>query len=438
MQKTFIIHSFGCKVNQEEAEQLAALFCAQGWEEAGPQEEAALYIINTCTVTQVADKKARALIRRLRREHPAAVLAVTGCYAQTAAQQIEELAGVDVIAGLAERARLPELVEQRLAGAAPLTAVVDIAQQRLFQSIGPTARQKRARAYLKIEDGCAEFCHYCIIPHARGPVRSLPLAQALEQARQLLEAGHRELVLSGIHIGAYGEDLPPGETLPALIESILRLPGNFRLRLGSIEPQQFSANLLRLIAREQRLAPHLHIPLQAGCDKTLLAMNRHYSITDYEALLAELRALRPGLAVSTDVMVGYPGETSSDFDASFSFCLRMGFAKMHVFPYSRRSGTVAAGLSGQIPQREKTRRAALMGDLAQRMEQDYAQGFIGAQLDYLFEQETGLFGQTWQVGHSGNYLPLLLPANAGPPTPNLQMVRALEYRDGYLLCEAIF
>jgi len=439
MNKTFIIHSFGCKVNQEEGLELAALFTAQGWREAAPQDVADLYIINTCTVTQIADKKARALIRRWRRDYPQALLAVTGCYAQTSPQQIAALAGVDIIAGLAERARLPQLAEQRLLqGQAlrnqALREVADIATAAAFTPIGPAARQKRARAYVKIEDGCEALCHYCIVPYARGPIRSLPLAAALAGARELLAAGHQELVLSGIHIGAYGLDLPPGENLCALIESILALGGEFRLRLGSLEPRHFSAELLRLLQQEARICPHLHIPLQSGCDRTLAAMNRTYTTADYAALLAQLRELRPRLAITTDVMAGYPGETAEDFQASLDFCAAMGFAKMHVFPYSRRAGTVAATLPQQIPHKEKTSRAALMGALAEQLAGSYASAFIGARLQYLHEQEILLDGQLYYSGHSGNYLPLALPATKAPPS-GLVMVQAVEYRGGYLLCE---
>ena len=436
MNKTFIMHSFGCKVNQEEGSGMAALLAAHGWQEAAPNTEALLYIVNACTVTQTADKKARALIRRLRREHPQALLAVTGCYAQVAAEQIAALKAADIIAGLNERAALPALVEQYLSDKRPLTLVSDITKAANFAPIGPPQRQKRARAYLKVEDGCGQFCHYCIIPLARGPVRSLPLNKALAIAQELIRAGHRELVLSGIHIGAYGEDLGSGQDLPSLIENILLLPGDFRLRLGSIEPRQFSAGLLRLYAAEQRICPHLHIPLQSGSDAVLNAMNRDYRVADYAALLKKVRTLRPGCAITTDILTGYPGEMATDFAATMDFCEQMAFARLHVFPYSKRPGTVAATLPQQIPQKEKERRAMLLGELATTLAAAYARSYIGAKLEYLYEQEIMLEGQSYYSGHSDNYLPLLLPA-AGPPPAGLTITQALEYCEGYLLCEAL-
>ncbi|MCL1906278.1 MAG: MiaB/RimO family radical SAM methylthiotransferase, partial [Clostridiales bacterium] len=382
MDKTFIIYSFGCKVNQEEGEGLAALFAAQGWQEAAPGTSALLYIVNACAVTQTAEKKARALIRRLRREHPLSLLAVTGCYAQVATEQIGSLAAADIIAGLNERAALPALAEQCMEEGRPLIKVSGAAASTAFIALGPPQRQKRARAYLKIEDGCGQFCHYCIIPLARGPVRSLPFREAIAGAQELISAGHQEVVLSGIHIGAYGEDLGPGQDLAALIKGILALPGKFRLRLGSIEPQQFGPELLRLWSSGQRICPHLHIPLQSGSDSVLCAMNRNYRTAGYAALLGKLRALRPGCAITTDVMTGYPGETPDDFAATLAFCKQMAFSRMHIFPYSRRPGTVAAALPHQIPRQEKERRTAFLGELAAALAAAYATGYTGAKLEY--------------------------------------------------------
>ncbi|MCL1975187.1 MAG: tRNA (N(6)-L-threonylcarbamoyladenosine(37)-C(2))-methylthiotransferase MtaB [Firmicutes bacterium] len=432
MDKTFKIYSFGCKVNQEEGYGLAALFLDQGWQEVLSAEQAALYIVNACAVTQTAEKKARALIRRLRREYPQAVLVVTGCYAQVASNQIAKLNAADIISGLNERADLPNLVEQFLAHDQPQIKVSLISQKTPMTSLGHLHRQKRARAYLKIADGCGQFCHYCIIPLARGPVRSLPQEEAVAKARELIQAGHKEVVLSGIHIGAYGEDLATGQNLATLIESILALPGEFRLRLGSIEPQQFSTELLHLWASEQRICPHLHIPLQSGSDKVLASMNRHYSSAEYAALLAKLRAKRHGCAITSDIMVGYPGESAEEFLTTLSFCEQMAFTRLHVFPYSPRPGTFAANLTQQIPRNEKQRRAALLGELAKELAAAYARSFIGEELEYLYEQKIVMQGQPYYSGHSENYLPLLLPA-FGPPPIGLCTVLVWEYRDGYLL-----
>lgn len=418
MDKTFAIYNFGCKVNQEEGGALAALFTSLGWRQ-GPQEPQ-LIIINTCTVTAVADKKARNLIRRLRREHPQALIAVCGCYAQRDAAEVAAIGGIDIIAGVDERRSLPQLVESYLdqrqtglegavAAAAPLVEVAPIATMRRFHRIAEENMQPRARAYLKIEDGCDQFCHYCIIPHVRGPVRSLPLAQAVEQAKLLLQAGHQEIVLSGIHIGAYGQDLSLGEDLPELICALLALPGLQRLRLGSIEPQQFSPELIKLFAGQERICPHLHIPLQAGCDKTLSAMGRRYTTAQYAQLVATLRELRPKTAFTTDIIVGFPGESEEDFAAGADFIRSLHLAASHIFPYSRRSGTPAATMPQQLSNAVKAERVARLNEIAEANALLYRQAFLGQQLDLLAEEVVEIAEKQYWRGHSANYLNLLLP-----------------------------
>ncbi|MCL1817097.1 MAG: tRNA (N(6)-L-threonylcarbamoyladenosine(37)-C(2))-methylthiotransferase MtaB [Clostridiales bacterium] len=432
--KTFYVYNFGCKVNQEEGEGISALLSGSGWRKAAKGEAARLYIVNACAVTQTAEKKARALLRRLRREHPAALIVITGCLAQVAAAELAKLNVANIIVGFNERADLAELVELRLQKSETVIKVSDIGNTSCFMPLAPLSKQQRARAYLKIEDGCDQSCHYCIIPKARGPVRSLALNKAVEGARQLILAGHQELVLTGIHIGAYGEDLPAGEDLLQLLEKILQIPGSFRLRLGSLEPQHFTEPLLALWAKEERICPHLHIPLQSASNKILEAMNRSYSKQDYAALRDKLRTLRPGAAITTDVMVGYPGESNSDLAETHKFCQKMAFARMHVFPYSPRPGTVAAGLPDQILPQEKKRRAALLGSLAASLAEDYAQSYVGAQLEYLYEREIEFAGQPYYCGRSANYLQLLLSASTAPPS-GFVAVTAKQYRHGYLICE---
>ena len=443
MDKTFAIYNFGCKVNQEEGGALAALFSSLGWRQEPEQPQ--LIIINTCTVTAVADKKARNLIRRLRREHPQAVLAVCGCYAQRDAAEVAAIGGVDIIAGVDERRQLPRLVEaycrQRHHHDAgnndPLVEVSPIATLRHFHRIAADNIQPRARAYLKIEDGCDQFCKYCIIPHVRGPVRSLPLHQAIEQTRLLLAAGHQEIVLSGIHIGAYGRDLPQGEDLPTLIKSLLTLPGLVRLRLGSIEPQQFSEQLISLFAEQERICPHLHIPLQAGCDRTLEAMGRHYTTEQYAQLIERLRALRPQTAFTTDIIVGFPGESEEDFAASLAFVASLELADSHIFPYSRRSGTPAATIPQQLSNSIKSERAARLNQVAENNAQRYRQQFVGKTLDLLGEEIVEISGNSYLRGHSANYLSLLLPLTERSPHLQGQLlpVRGVELYDEGLIVE---
>ncbi len=427
MNNTFCIYNLGCKVNQEEGGALAGLFLAQGWRQGEPGQ-AGLIVINTCTVTRIADKKDRNLIRRLRRDYPAAILAVCGCYVQRDAEAVQAL-GADILCGVDDRAHLPELVAQYRAEGRPLRAVGDIRQAGSFRRIGPGSRQERARAYLKVEDGCDQFCHYCIIPHVRGPVRSLPLTEAVAQAQDLIASGHQELVLSGIHIGAYGQDLPPGQDLPALIGAICGLPGLLRLRLGSLEPHQFSRDLLHTLEREPKLCPHLHIPLQSGCDRTLTAMGRRYTAADYARLLRDLRQRLGDPAITSDVMVGYPGESQADFAASRDFCQEMGFAALHVFPYSRREGTPAAQAPGQLPQAVKAERAGELTAAGEAMTQAYISRYLGQTLTLLAEEiEDG-----YSKGHSGNYIMLYLPGGDLQPGAAREVRATALFRQGLLV-----
>ena len=431
---SFYLHNFGCKVNQEEGGAVAALFLAAGWEQKS-SPDAGLIIVNTCTVTQVADKKARNLIRRFAKEYPGAILAVCGCYAQRAAAEIAELAAADLIVGVEERRRLPQLVEDYLSAEnGPQTAVSDVMDSREFCAIAPESVQRRARAYLKIEDGCDQFCRYCIIPYVRGPVRSLPQEEAVEQARRLLEQGHQEIVLSGIHVGAYGKDLNEPDALPRLIKSLCALPGLLRLRLGSIEPQQFTPALLDLLAGEPKLCPHLHIPLQSGCDRTLTEMGRRYDTAFYAELLADIRSRMDDPAVTTDVMVGFPGEAEADFLSSRDFCAACGFADLHIFPYSRRSGTPAAARRDQLRQAEKARRAAVLAEVAEASAKEYARRWQGRPLDLLVEEKVQLDGKTYLRGHSANYLTLLLPDD-GAEAPLRRVVITGRTADGLTVRE---
>ncbi len=413
-EKTFATYTLGCKVNQEETASISGLFVAHGWQQLKFGEAAALYIINTCTVTQLAERKARSLIRRIIREQPQATVIVCGCYAQTAAEELRKIPGVAIIAGVEERSRLLQIVEDYLykQSDSPYVAVGDISKPRPFVAINDLSNQRRARAYLKIEDGCNCFCHYCIVPYARGRVRSLPWQQALEQGKRLIAQGHKEIVLTGIHIGAYGSDLQDGSSLWQLTKALTAEAGLVRLRFGSIEPQQVDEQILKLLREEEKLCPHLHIPLQSGCDKTLSAMGRRYDSQSYTDLLQRLRQIKPDIAITTDMIVGFPGESDTDFEQSLDFAAQMGFAKIHVFPYSKRQGTVAADMEGQLPRKIKEQRAAQLAAVGEKSARKYGERFIGRRLQMLVEQPTEYQGKNCYSGTSENYLSLVLPAVA--------------------------
>ncbi|WP_315452004.1 tRNA (N(6)-L-threonylcarbamoyladenosine(37)-C(2))-methylthiotransferase MtaB [uncultured Selenomonas sp.] len=384
--------TLGCKVNQFETETMEGLFRARGYDVVPFEERADVYVINTCSVTHLSDRKSRQLIRRAVRTNPTACVAVTGCYAQVAPEEIRALDGVRVVIGTKERARIVDYVEASLrADTGVAGTITDIMQARVFEDIPLHALPHRTRAFLKIEDGCQNFCTFCIIPYARGPVKSRELSAVAREMRLLVDAGFHEVVLTGIHLGAYGIDLAERPTLADACRTALAEEGLRRLRLGSLESVELSADLLELMRTEPRFAAHLHLPLQAGSDAVLRAMNRHYTTAQFAQLVAEVRAAVPGVAISTDIIVGFPGETEEDFAAGMDFVRRMGFARMHVFPYSARRGTPAARRTDQVPPMVRKERAARMQALAEELAEGYHRSMLGSVAEVLFEtQEDGV------------------------------------------------
>ena len=378
--------TLGCKVNQFETETMEGLFRARGYEVVPFEERADVYVINTCSVTHLSDRKSRQLIRRAARTNPVACIAVTGCYAQVAPEEIRALEGVRVVIGTKERVRIVDYVEEALrADTGAIGTITDIMQARVFEDIPLHALPHRTRAFLKIEDGCQNFCTFCIIPYARGPVKSRELSAVAREMKLLTGAGFREVVLTGIHLGAYGIDLAGHPTLADACRTVLAEEGLCRLRLGSLESVELSADLLALMRTEPRFAAHLHLPLQAGSDAVLRAMNRHYDTAAFARLLEEVRAAVPGVAISTDIIVGFPGETEADFAAGLDFVRQMGFARMHVFPYSPRKGTPAAQRTDQVPPMVRKERAARMQALAEELAEAYHRSMLGSVAEVLFE-----------------------------------------------------
>ena len=378
--------TLGCKVNQFETETMEGLFRARGYDVVPFEERADVYVVNTCSVTHLSDRKSRQLIRRAARTNPSACIAVTGCYAQVAPEEIRALDGVRVVIGTKERARIVDYVEASLrADTGVAGTITDIMQARVFEDIPLHAMPHRTRAFLKIEDGCQNFCTFCIIPYARGPVKSRELSAVAREMHLLTEAGFHEVVLTGIHLGAYGIDLAARPTLADACRTALAETGLRRLRLGSLESVELSHDLLELMRTEPRFAAHLHLPLQAGSDAVLRAMNRHYTTGQFAQLLADVRAAVPGVAISTDIIVGFPGETEEDFAAGLDFVRQMGFARMHVFPYSARRGTPAARRTDQVPPMVRKERAARMQALAEELAEAYHRSVLGSAAEVLFE-----------------------------------------------------
>ena len=417
-------YTLGCKVNQYETQALEQLVTQRGHSLVPFEEAADAYVINTCTVTAVSDKKSRQVIRRARKAAPDAVIAVCGCYPQTHPDDVEKL-GVDLIAGTGDRTGFVDLLEREWSDRQPITALDDAFQRRTFEPLPAGGLEGRTRAMLKMEDGCVNFCSYCIIPYARGRVRSLPLADCVRQARELEAAGYREIVLTGIEISSWGQDLEGKPELMEAIEAICQgLSPDTRVRLGSLEPRTITPDFCRRAAALPNLCPHFHLSMQSGCDTVLARMNRKYDSNRYYESVKFLHQVYDRPAITTDLIVGFPGETEEEFHQTLDFIQKCAFSAMHIFPYSKRPGTPAAKLPGQVLNAVKEERAHRAAQIARTMQDAYLDSWVGETVPVLFEEEReGL----WR-GHTTRYCEVAVQS-AQPLHNQLRQVR-ITGRDG--------
>ena len=393
-------YTLGCKVNQYETQALEQIMTGRGHTLVPFEGEADAYIINTCTVTAVSDKKSRQVIRRARKAAPDAVIAVCGCYPQTHPDDMKEL-DVDLVGGTGDRLAFVELTEQA-ARQNLVTALDDAFARTEFEVLPAGGLEGRTRAMMKVEDGCVNFCSYCIIPYARGRIRSLPLETAKQQAAQLQEQGYREIVLTGIEISSWGRDLKTGEDLTDLVEAICAAAPVCRIRLGSLEPRTITEDFCARLSKLDNLCPHFHLSMQSGCDSVLERMNRKYDTARYLQSVQLLRQYFADPAITTDLIVGFPGETEGEFAQTLDFVRTCAFSAMHVFPYSKRPGTPAAKMPNQLPNAVKAERANAAAQVAAEMEQAYLNRYVGQVVPVLFEEERE--GLWW--GHTPNYIPV--------------------------------
>ncbi len=395
-------YTLGCKVNQADTASMENLFLRSGHQLVSFDGEADVYIINTCVVTNTGQRKSRQTIHRAIRKNPNALIVVTGCYPQTAAKEVKAIAGVDMIIGNQDRAQIVQLVEERLAHRQTdtLDAVHKLTASTAFEEMAAGDITDKTRAFLKIQEGCNQFCTYCIIPYARGPLRSRSLESIRTETQRLISAGFKEIVLIGIHLGCYGKENPDGPTLYDAVKTVLDVPGVQRLRLGSLESVEVEPRLLTLMQEDARFCRHLHLPLQSGCDKTLQAMHRPYTTAKFKTLLADIKTKVPDIAITTDVIVGFPGETEADFETTCKFAESCGFSKMHIFPFSARKGTPAEKFAGAVTEAVKKERADILGKIDETMHKAFLQAMVGQNAEVLFEQPAG---EDYFEGLTGNY-----------------------------------
>ena len=392
-------YTLGCKVNQYETQAMEQILREKGIEVGQLKDVCDAYIINTCSVTAVADKKNRAVIRRVRRDAPQAVLAVCGCYTQHAADKLADL-GIDVVGGSAQRQEFLEKVLEAVATKQKATVLDTALRRRAFEVLPAGGLEGRTRAMLKVQDGCVNFCSYCIIPYTRGPVRSAPLELAVEQAKGLAAEGFREIIITGIEIASWGVDLPGKPGLETLITAVCRAVPDLRVRLGSLEPRIITQDFCRSMAELPNLCPQFHLSMQSGCDTVLERMKRKYDTARYLESVELLYRFFPGCAVTTDMIVAFPGETEEEFAQSLAFIRKCRFADMHIFPYSRRPGTPADKMPGQHRNEVKEDRSRRAIAVAEEMNKAYRENMIGTRQEVLFEEvQDGLF-----TGHAPNYM----------------------------------
>jgi threonylcarbamoyladenosine tRNA methylthiotransferase MtaB len=410
--RTAALHNLGCKVNSYETEAMQQLLEEAGYEIVPFHEKADVYIINTCSVTNIADRKSRQMLHRAKKQNPDAVVVAAGCYVQAAAEELKADLAVDVIIGNNKKQDLLPILEEYFKDKSDSSHVIEISETHEYERLSIHKIADHTRAFLKIQDGCNQFCSYCIIPYTRGRVRSRRPDEVVAEVRELAAAGYQEVVLTGIHLSSYGVDFKEEEkkeNLLSLIKQVHEVEGIRRIRLGSLEPRIITEEFAQALASMPKFCPHFHLSLQSGCDKTLKRMNRHYTTEEYAAGCEILRRYFDNPAITTDVIVGFPGETEEEFEETKAFLERIGFYEMHIFKYSRRAGTRADRMPEQVPEQVKSVRSEILLKLEKQMSKAYRESFLGRNKTVLLEEKTEINGREYMIGHTMEYVKAVVP-----------------------------
>ena len=433
---TVAFHTLGCKVNHYETEAIWQLFKAENYERVDYESKADVYVINTCTVTNTGDKKSRQVIRRAIRKNPDAVICVTGCYAQTSPAEIMAIPGVDIVVGTQDRTKMIPYIEQFKKEREPINGVGNIMKSRVYEELDVPAFTDRTRASLKIQEGCNNFCTFCIIPWARGLMRSRDPKEVIRQAQQLVNAGYKEIVLTGIHTGGYGADMKDYNLAMLLNDLEREVDGLKRIRISSIEASQITDEIIEVLKNSTKVVRHLHIPIQSGSDTVLKRMRRKYSMDFFGDRIRKLKEALPGLAVTSDVIVGFPGETEDEFMETYNFIKEHKFSELHVFPYSKRTGTPAARMDGQVDEEVKNVRVHKLIELSDQLAKEYASEFEGEVIEIIPEEQFTEGGKdNLYVGYSDNYLKVVF---AGTEDMIGELVKVKITKAGYPYNEGQF
>ena len=410
MKKKAALHNLGCKVNAYEVEAMQQLLEKAGYEIVPFEPGADVYLINTCTVTNIADRKSRQMLHKAKKMNPDAIVVATGCYVQTDEGKLDKDEAVDLILGNNQKKQIVEVLEEYERQHKKQKHVIKINQTKEYEELEISHTAEHVRAYIKVQDGCNQFCTYCIIPYARGRVRSRKISQVIEEVQTLAARGYKEVVLTGIHLSSYGLDFPEEEreTLLSLIKAVHEVKGIQRIRLGSLEPRIITEEFARTISALPKMCPHFHLSLQSGCDATLERMNRRYTSTEYAEKCTLLRKYFDNPALTTDVIVGFPMETEEEFRMSRDFVDSIHFYETHIFKYSRRHGTKAAAMDGQLTESQKATRSDEMLALNEKHSREYEEAMLGRELEILLEEEIEMNGEQWYLGHSKEYIKAVL------------------------------
>ena len=430
------LHNLGCKVNAYEIEAMQQLLEEAGYEIVPFEPGADIYVINTCTVTNIADRKSRQMLHKAKKMNPEAIVVATGCYVQTGGEKLEKDEAIDLVLGNNQKINIVEaLAEYAENKPGHGSHVIKINQTKEYEDLSIDHTAEHVRAYIKVQDGCNQFCTYCIIPYARGRVRSRNIESVLKEVHSLAEKGYKEVVLTGIHLSSYGVDFPEEkkETLLSLIRAVHEIEGIRRIRLGSLEPGIVTREFAEGIAALPKVCPHFHLSLQSGCDETLERMNRRYRSGEYRERCELLREVYGNPALTTDVIVGFPQESEEEFQKSYDFVDGIHFYETHIFKYSRRQGTKAAAMDGQLTEAEKARRSEKMIEMHHRHAKDYERSMLGKELEVLIEEEYTKDGQIWYLGHSREYIKTAVPKSENYGVNDIVRVKAESFLEEHIM-----
>lgn len=433
--KTVAFLTLGCKVNSYETEAMKKLFTDAGYKIRSFSEEAAVYIINTCTVTNMADRKSRQMLHRARKKNPEAVIAAVGCYVQASPEEAKKDMAADLLIGNNQKSHIVEVIEEYLKTQGKQALISEREAMQYYEALQIEDAGEKTRAYLKVQDGCNQFCTYCIIPYVRGQIRSRSKEEVLREAERLVAKGYRELVLTGIHLSSYGVDFEgeknfiklQGKPLLALIEAVSKIEGLERIRLGSLEPRIITREFTEKLSKIEKVCPHFHLSLQSGSDEILKQMNRKYTREEYLEGVQILRAFYDKPAVTTDVICGFPGETEELFEETKEFLAMVGFADVHIFPYSRRKGTRADRMENQVTEAVKHERSQKLIALGKEMSHAYREGFLSKEQKVLLEEEIEWEGNKYFTGHNERYIKILVPAEEGMESGKIVLCRTEQF-----------